>query len=37
MKCPIALRHRIAVLELNRTRRPYFHRIDRLFWILLSH
>jgi hypothetical protein len=32
----IALRHQIAVLERSRTRRPYFRRIDRLFWILLS-
>ena len=32
----IALRHRIAVLERTRTRRPCFRRIDRLFWILLS-
>src|ERR1700674_2366131 len=32
----IALRHQIAVLERSRTRRPYFGRIDRLFWILLS-
>ena len=31
----IALRHQIAVLERSRTRRPYFRRIDRLFWILL--
>jgi hypothetical protein len=30
------LRHQIAVLERSRTRRPYFRRIDRLFWILLS-
>ncbi len=33
----IALRHQIAVLERSRTRRPCFRRIDRLFWILLSH
>jgi len=32
----IALRHQIGVLERGRTRRPYFRRIDRLFWILLS-
>jgi len=32
----IALRHQIAVLERSRTRRPYFCRIDRLFWIVLS-
>src|ERR1700736_2161675 len=32
----IPLRHQIAVLERSRTRRPYFRRIDRLFWILLS-
>src|SRR5216683_5617597 len=32
----IALRHQIAVLERNRTRRPCFHRSDRLLWILLS-
>ena len=32
----IALRHQIALLERSRTRRPYFRRIDRLFWILLS-
>src|ERR1700719_266674 len=32
----IALRNQIAVLERSRTRRPYFRRIDRLFWILLS-
>ena len=32
----IALRHQIAVLERNRTRRPCFRRFDRLFWILLS-
>jgi len=32
----IALRHQIAVLERGRTRRPCFHRFDRLFWILLS-
>ena len=33
----IALRHQIAVLERNRTRRPCFHRSDRLLWILLSY
>src|ERR1700736_2250971 len=32
----IPLRHQIAVLERSRTRRPYFRRIDRLLWILLS-
>jgi hypothetical protein len=32
----IALRHQIAVLERNRTRRPCFRSIDRLFWISLS-
>src|ERR1700688_1630521 len=32
----IALRHRIAVLERSRTRRPGFRHIDRLPWILLS-
>jgi len=32
----IALRHQIAVLERSRTRRSYFRRIDRLFWIVLS-
>jgi hypothetical protein len=30
------LRHQIAVLERSRTRRPCFHRFDRLLWILLS-
>jgi hypothetical protein len=33
----IALRHQIAVLERNGTRRPCFSLWDRLFWILLSH
>jgi hypothetical protein len=32
----IELRHKIAVPERSRTRRPYFRCIDRLFWILLS-
>ena len=32
----IALRHQIAVLERNRTRRPCFRCSDRLLWILLS-
>jgi len=32
----IALRHQIAVLERSGTRRPCFHRWDRLFWILFS-
>ena len=32
----IALRHQIAVLERNGTRRPCFRRWDRLFWILFS-
>jgi len=32
----IGLRHQIAVLECSRTRRPCFHRWDRLLWILLS-
>jgi hypothetical protein len=32
----IALRHQIAVLERNRTRRPCFRPSDRLLWILLS-
>jgi hypothetical protein len=32
----IALRHQIAVLERNGTRRPCFRLWDRLFWILLS-
>jgi len=32
----IALRHQIAVLERNRTRRPCFRTFDRLLWILLS-
>ena len=32
----VALRHQIAVLERSRTRRPFFRRFDRLFWILLS-
>jgi hypothetical protein len=32
----IALRHQIAVLERNGTRRPCFRFWDRLFWILLS-
>ena len=30
------MRHQIAVLERSRTLRPYFCRIDRLFWIVLS-
>jgi hypothetical protein len=33
----IALRHQIAVLERNRTRRSCFRCSDRLLWILLSH
>jgi hypothetical protein len=33
----IALRHQIAVLERNGTRRPCFSLWDRLFSILLSH
>src|SRR6266849_9870433 len=33
----IALRHPIAVLEHDRTRRPSLHPLDRLLWILLSH
>src|ERR1039457_6178180 len=32
----IALRHQIAVLERSGTRRPWFRRWDRLFWILFS-
>jgi putative transposase len=32
----IALRHQIAVLERNRTRRPCFRFWDRLVWILFS-
>lgn len=32
-----ALHHQIAVLERNRTCRPYFSRSDPLLWILLSH
>src|SRR6266849_4402719 len=33
----IALRHQIAVLEHDRTRRPCLRPLDRLLWILLSH
>jgi hypothetical protein len=32
----IALRHQIAVLQRNRTRRPCFRRFDRLLWIWFS-
>ncbi len=32
----IALRHQVAVLQRNRTRRPCFRTSDRLLWILLS-
>ena len=32
----IALRHQVAVLQRNRTRRPYFRTSDRLLWILFS-
>jgi putative transposase len=33
----IALRHPIAVLEHDRTRRPCLRLSERLLWILLSH
>ena len=32
----IALRHQVAVLQRNRTRRPCFRTSDRLLWVLLS-
>jgi hypothetical protein len=32
----IALRHQVAVLQRNRTRRPCFRASDRLLWVLFS-
>ena len=32
----LALRHQLAVLQRTSPKRPRLHRIDRLFWVLLS-